>query len=291
MGLAPNVIVRHQQISSAANFPLIYREYLPAEGRGQADILLVHGLASSGNQFTEEAFRFAGQGFRVLVPDLRGHGLSGVPQGPIQEADFAITVMAQDLVDMLDHAGTEEVHWVGNSLGGILALSLLGGPERRRLQSLALFGTCFSMDLPAEVSLLLRAAFLPGSAATGWITARMTTSNPIGQKAIATAIEQFNLAAGAAIVANVRRYDFIANARSYERPLLVLWGEKDRAVNLRLGGDIGKFVDRPNFNRIDLKQGGHCANFDMHEAFCTALETHWARAGVSPGALPANETL
>lgn len=291
MSFAPAVDVRRHQISSAAKFPLVYDEYRPVHGAPRADIMLVHGLASSGIQFTGEARRFAEQGFRVLVPDLRGHGLSGVPAGQIAPADFAIPVMAQDLVDILDHAGAGAVHWVGNSLGGILALWLLGTPARDRLRSLALFGTCFSMNLPMQVRHLLRAAFFPGTAATAWITARTTTGNPAGRKAIETAIRQFNLDAGAAIVANVRNYDFVANARAYKRPLLVLRGGKDYAVNQGLRGDIGKFDDRPNFWRIDLPQGGHCANFDMPDAFCTALEEHWGRAETAPRLQHENENL
>lgn len=190
--------------------------------------------------------------------------------------------MAQDLLDILDHAGAEQVHWVGNSLGGILALFLLGTSHKKRLRSLALFGTCFSMNLPPSTRYLLRGAFLPGAPITAWFTARTTTGNPTGQQAIENAIRQFNVEAGAAIVDNVRQYDFVANALAYENPLLLLWGGRDYAVNLRLRNDIDKFVGRPNFTRVDLPQAGHCANFDMPAAFAAALEAHWNRAGTEP---------
>lgn len=235
-------------------------------------------FASSGLQFHQEALYFAGRGHRVVVPDLRGHGASGVPTGPIRVADFSISTMAQDIIAMLDHAHADEVHWIGNSLGGILALHLLGTPQRDRLQSLALFGTCLSMDLPAQVNHALHLSFLPGAWVIAWLTARTTTRSPLGRQSIEKSIRQFNVGAGAAIVSNVRNYDFVANVRGYERPLLVLWGGKDHAVNLRLRRDIGKFADRPNFRRIDLPMGGHCANFDVPDAFCTALEEHWRLA-------------
>lgn len=266
-----------RRLATASGVTLAYSEYLP-RGRAHADILLVHGLASSGIQFHNEALHFADQGFRVLVPDLRGHGISGVPDGPVAVADFAIPTMAGDVIDMLDHAGARDVHWVGNSLGGILALWLLGTPQVSRLRSLALFGTCFSMNLPAQVDQVLRLSFLPGADITAWLTARTTTASAAGRGAIEAAIKQFNVDAGAAIASNVRNYDFVANARAYEQPLLVLWGGKDHAVNLGLRGDIGKFADRPNFRRIDLPEGGHCANFDMPDAFRAALAAHWATA-------------
>lgn len=273
-----DVIVRQHIVSSTSGLALAYAEYLP-RGSSSFDILLVHGLASSGAQFHLEALRFAGRGFRVLVPDLRGHGRSGVPQGPITEADFAIAVMAGDLIEILDHARASQVHWVGNSLGGILALWLLGTRHNGRLRSLALFGTCISMNLPAQIGLALRAAFLPGRAITARLTALATTRSGVGRQAIETAIGQFNIRAGAAIAANVRQYDFHANARSFQRPLLVLWGGLDRAVNLRLRGDMAKLVDHPNVRRIDLLSAGHCANFDTHDLFCTSLLGHWSATG------------
>ena len=278
-------ILRHR-IVSASGVPLVYAEYLPRDP-AHSDVLLVHGLASSGVQFHHEALQFADKGFRVLVPDLRGHGASGVPDGPIVIADFAIATMADDVIEVLDHANARKVHWVGNSLGGILALSLLGTPDVRRMRSLVLFGTCFSMNLPAQVDQVLRLSFLPGADVTAWLTARTTTASPIGRGAIEAAIKQFNVEAGAAIASNVRNYDFVANARAYVQPLLVLWGGKDHAVNLGLRGDIGKFSDRPNFRRIDLPEGGHCANFDMPDAFRAALEAHWADAERQEALVPA----
>lgn len=291
MSFTPNVSVRRHQISPAGKFPLIYEEYLPLAGKVRADVLLVHGLASSSQQFVDDALHFAERGYRVLVPDLRGHGASGVPDGRLTPAQFAISVMAQDLIDLLDHADAQNLHWVGNSLGGILALHLLGTHHSQRLKSLTLFGTCFSMDLPAHALRALRAAFLPGNTVTGWITARATTASTVGRKAIEAAIRQFNVAAGAAIAANVRSYDFIANARAYDRPMLVLRGGKDHAVNLRLRRDLDTITALPNVQRIDLPFGGHCANFDMPEAFRAALLAHWERADTPPVSLAPSEVL
>jgi 3-oxoadipate enol-lactonase len=182
------------RLTGSGGVPLVYREYRPS-GATRADVVLVHGLASSGVQFEAEALRFAGEGYRVLVPDLRGHGASGVPVGAILTQDFAPAVMAADMIAVLDHADARHVHWVGNSLGGILALHLLGTAHGERISTLALFGTCFSMNLPAQVSQVLRSSFLPGAGITGWITALATTSNPAGRQAIATAIAQFNVEA------------------------------------------------------------------------------------------------
>ncbi|WP_189426668.1 alpha/beta fold hydrolase [Devosia pacifica] len=274
--IKPQVNVRHHQLPASAGFALAYTEYCASEGSAQASVFLVHGLASCGLQFSGDAEYLAARGYRVLVPDLRGHGASEVPDA-VTLPQFEIGTMAQDLIDILDHAHAQKVHWVGNSLGGILALHLLGTQHRQRLSSLALFGTCFSMSLAKPAGHLFRAAFLPGQAITAWITARLTTKSAEGRKAIENAMSRFNVAAGAAIVANVRSYDFVANALAFEQPILILRGGKDHAVNLRLRHDIGRFDSHENVQCIDFPLGGHCLNLDMPDAFRTALKDHLER--------------
>ncbi|WIJ27035.1 alpha/beta hydrolase [Devosia sp. RR2S18] len=253
-----------------------------ANDKVRAVIFLVHGLGASSEQFHAEAIAFSRQGHRVLVPDLRGHGLSGVP-AKIDPTGFTGPALAQDLLDILDQAGAGQVHWVGNSLGGILALYLLGTPAEKRLETLALFGTCFSLDLPAATSLALRLVFLPGAPVIAWLTARGTTRSPQGGAIIKKAMRQFNVVAGAAITANIRRYDFLESARAFNPPLLVLRGGRDRAVNLRLKGDMEKLLDSPNLRFVELKRGGHCANLDVPVQWRTSLLGHWTHQRSADG--------
>lgn len=91
--------------------------HFDSHGDGEA-LLLVHGLGSSGADwaFQVPALR---QHFRLVVPDLRGAGLSGKPTGPYTLAGFAA-----DLWALLDHLQIERCHLVGFSLGGAVALEM-----------------------------------------------------------------------------------------------------------------------------------------------------------------------
>ena len=93
---------------------IAYSDYGPADG---TPVVLCHGLAAAARQFVQDAEYIAGLGYRVLVPDLRGHGESGKLAGG-RVADYAIPRLASDLIGMLDDAQAGAVHWVGNSLGG-----------------------------------------------------------------------------------------------------------------------------------------------------------------------------
>lgn len=250
---------------------LVYEDLGPAEGE---PIVLCHGLAAAGVQFRADADYFASRGYRVLVPDLRGHGHSGAPAS-MRDEDFSIKRMATDLIEMLDHAGLAAVHWVGNSLGGILALAILGiAPER--LKSLATYGTAYTLALPSFLPHLLPLVYgALGPKLTAELTARSTTSNSEAQRLIASVLRDFSPQAGKAVGANVRRYDLIANAKAYKGPILLMRGGLDHGVNRALPVTLEAMADHPDFHLRHLPKGGHVANLDVPDQFRATLEEFW----------------
>jgi len=81
----------------------------PADAPG---LLLVHGWGGDGREWSPHAEALAGA-FRVIVPDLRGHGRSEVPTQGNTPAE-----MAEDLAALIDALGTGPVIAVGHSMGG-----------------------------------------------------------------------------------------------------------------------------------------------------------------------------
>jgi pimeloyl-ACP methyl ester carboxylesterase len=86
-------------------------------GSGERVALLVHGLMSDHRLWHRVGPELAARGYRVVAPDLRGHGASD------RAASYAFTDFADDLAETLPQ-GADLV--VGHSLGG-LALSLAVG--------------------------------------------------------------------------------------------------------------------------------------------------------------------
>lgn len=92
-------------------------------GSGRPFVLL-HGLMGSGAMLAGQDLvsGLAGHGYRVILPDLRGHGDSGRPHDP---ACYRPDVLADDLLALLAHLELDDYDLGGYSMGGKLVLRLL----------------------------------------------------------------------------------------------------------------------------------------------------------------------
>lgn len=106
---------------------LAWTEWGPADG---APVVCVHGLTRTGRDFDALAEVLAGQGRRVLCPDLPGRGGSDWLPDAALYAPPAYVVALGHLLARLDGP----VDWVGTSLGGICGMVVAatpGNPIRR----------------------------------------------------------------------------------------------------------------------------------------------------------------
>lgn len=93
------------------------------EGEGKP-ILLIHGFASTHRVnwvATGWSKALTEAGYRVILPDGVGHGMSDKPHD--KEA-YALDLMAQDAVALLDHLGEAQVDVMGYSMGAMVALGM-----------------------------------------------------------------------------------------------------------------------------------------------------------------------
>ncbi|MFC6885727.1 MULTISPECIES: alpha/beta fold hydrolase [Actinomadura] len=81
-------------------------------------LLILHGLYTRGSSWRPIAERFADR-FRVVLPDQRGHGASGKPDGPYDRAAFAA-----DAAALIERLGLGPAVVAGHSMGAITSWML-----------------------------------------------------------------------------------------------------------------------------------------------------------------------
>lgn len=105
-------------------------------------VVLLHGFPLSRAMWVEQLGAL-GARYRVIAPDLRGHGSSPAPEGT-----YTMDEMADDVIELLDRLDvTAPVALGGLSMGGYVALSLvLRHPQR--VAALMLMDTRAAADTP-----------------------------------------------------------------------------------------------------------------------------------------------
>ena len=122
------------------------------EGQGEV-ILLIHGMAGS-SQTWRSVIRPLSRNYRVVAPDLLGHGNSAKPR-----SDYSLGAFAVSLRDLLDELGVAQATVVGHSLGGGVAMQFVyQHPDYA--QRLILIG---SGGLGPDVGWTLRLLSAPGA--------------------------------------------------------------------------------------------------------------------------------
>ena len=105
-------------LTTAGGLKIHYQEQGPADG---APIVFFHGSgpgASGYSNFKKNYPIFAEAGYRCIVPDLPGYGLSDKPEDVLYINDFFIEVMH----DFITALNIEKRTLLGNSLGGAIAI-------------------------------------------------------------------------------------------------------------------------------------------------------------------------
>ncbi|HLM91625.1 MAG TPA: alpha/beta hydrolase [Thermoplasmata archaeon] len=97
------------------------------EGQGPP-LLLLHGMGGDRLLWNAVATPLVAS-FRVIVPDLRGHGSTPAPTGSL----LTLAELEYDVLRLLDQKQLETAHIIGHSAGAFLALRIaLDHPERMR---------------------------------------------------------------------------------------------------------------------------------------------------------------
>lgn len=241
-------------------------------------IIILHGLGSDGRQFEEDAGAYAAAGYRVIVPDLRAHGQSSAPT-PMTPDAMHVSVMAEDVLQLMSKLNIQAAHFVGNSMGGVVALAIVKSSPKAVL-SLATFGTVYDLKFPAIVP---AAQFiigrLLGAERIAKLTAKSVTNCQRTRELVLEIYPDLDIKMVHAAQKTLREYDYLETAKSFAGPILILRGDGDKAINKQLPRTLSALQANENFTVVEVADAGHFTNLDQPELVRHAILDHLPEIG------------
>ncbi|MCS5491221.1 MULTISPECIES: alpha/beta fold hydrolase [Algoriphagus] len=120
-------------------------------------VVFVHGAGGSSAVWYKQIKDFKEQ-FNLLLIDLRGHGKStNLPQA-IYQKEYTFEDVTRDIIEVLDELKMPPAHFMGVSLGTILARQL-AEMEPWRVKSLVLAGAVTRLTIKSRVLVFLGNTF------------------------------------------------------------------------------------------------------------------------------------
>jgi 3-oxoadipate enol-lactonase len=241
-------------------------------GKGLA-LVLIHGFPLCRKMWRPQAEALAKTGCRVITPDLRGFGESGLPSGTV-----TMDVYADDIIALMDHLGIDKAAVGGMSMGGYVLLNLLerypervaapifittraGGDDAAgKARRTALAEACRDQGILPVAEAFRTILFAPETQTDnpelveevfGWIDA----TDPRG--------------AAAGLIAMRDRKDYIALLGSFSQPALVIGADQDQAAPVENSRLIAEGL--PEAELCILHGGGHMVNLEQPTGFNEAI--------------------
>lgn len=116
--------------SSTVNTPVLQVDYLDDGPRDGAAVMLLHGWPDNRDSWAPVARALQGQGFRTIVPSLRGFGATRFLHADTQRTGNS-AVLAMDAIELMDALGIDKFFVAGHDWGSNTAEAMaVGWPAR-----------------------------------------------------------------------------------------------------------------------------------------------------------------
>jgi 3-oxoadipate enol-lactonase len=243
--------------------------HVEVEGNESAPALMLsNSLGTNLHMWDDQAPEFA-KHFHLIRYDRRGHGQSGVPQGP-----YTMERLGRDVLAVLDALKVKKTNWCGLSMGGMVG-QWLGANAPDRVNKLILSNcTDYYADkgpwndrikIVREKGL----AHIVNGNMERWFTKSFRDAHP---DVIARFTEMFlatNLEGYIACGMAVRDMDNRALLPKIEAPTLVIAGRHDPSTTLAMAESMRERIPRA---QLALLEAAHISNAEQPRVYTeTAL--------------------
>ena len=233
-------------------------------------VVLANSLAADLSMWDPQA-RDLARNYRVIRYDMRGHGGSSSTPG-----DYSLSLLADDVLALMDRLSVRKAHFIGLSLGGMVG-QLLGAKASERLESLTLCATF--AEAPRQlwadrVEAVRKGGVGPlvGGTLERWFTPDFRQTSPqvveaVGRMVAATSVDGY-----AGCAAAIRDMDLTGVPERITVPTLVLSAAQDPSAPPQVMKDLHARIRSARYAEIEgaahlftLEQpaatGAHFASF------------------------------
>lgn len=152
------------------------------ETHGQGDpLVLLHGFTGTGQSWNGFIDEFAAH-YRLIIPDLRGHGRSTNPTGRFTHRQSALDIFA-----LLDQLGIDKFKAMGTSTGG-MTLTHMATQQPARVEAMVLIGS--TIYFPEQARAIMRQTSPETASPERWDHLRRNHKH--GDDQIRALLTQFN---------------------------------------------------------------------------------------------------
>jgi epoxide hydrolase 4 len=259
-----------RRVPLAGDVSLRVLEAGPATGPA---VLLVHGWAVSAYLWRHNILPLAAAGYRVIAPDLPGHGLSDAPSAP---GSYTVAAFARRIIELLDACEVQRAAVAGQSMGGkIVVQTALDAPDR--ISHLMLFGPVGFGLIPPWQALSPLVPTPPGELIAKFIPREVIAfvqQRVYGKLGFFTARDVDEYWAPTQFPAVVRaQFQMLqefrwglwdaATLRTLQQPTHVIFGTRDRTVRPQAAEDLARSL--PHGRLTWIEDGGHVVMEEVPE--------------------------
>jgi pimeloyl-ACP methyl ester carboxylesterase len=236
-------------------------------------VVLIHGAGGTHLSWPSQVRRLAG--YRMIAPDLPGHGKSG------GRGHQSIQAYAQAILELLENLHIHRAAFIGHSMGGLIALSLaLDDPQR--VAALGLISTGARLSVHPEI--LENAA----SATTFYKSVSTLASGfftPQIEPSLARLVETDLLKNRSSVfhgdLLACTSFDATLRVCKINCPTLVCCGTEDRLAPTRLSQYLANEI--PGARLEFIPGAAHMVMLEQPDAFTQAVEMFLARVPYRAG--------
>ena len=214
----------------------------------ETTIVFQHGFAGVAESWEFQLAHFANR-YRVIAPDLRGHGQSDAPR-----SSYSMSQLVQDMLDVVESLDVpERFILAGHSFGGAVCIEFANAyPER--IEKLILVACAGEYPLPKIAALLFR---IPVHVALPfWRYRRKWDAEYHALKNM--------------FLNNMYGWQAWSQLRNIRNETLVITGERDNYFPRYVYDDVAKLI--PGADVQDVGSAKHKVQLERHEAVNRAIE-------------------